>query len=199
MTKKIFVIVWIALLFGVIGVLFWYNELQYQLPTPIPKNYKAVTAGELIKLNSKLRADTTKPVFLHFFNPTCPCSKFNIKMFKSLVAKYDKKINFALVVISDKQYTADEIRAKFDMNIPVSFDQTLAAQCGVYSTPQVALIDDKSKLYYRGNYNITRYCTDEKTNYAQQAINGVLVNNGGLTFNKLALTSYGCRLVQCKN
>jgi thioredoxin-related protein len=196
--KKVLVITWVIILFGAIGVLFWYNELQYQLPTPIPVNYKAVNPGELVKFNAKLKTDTSKPLFLHFFNPVCPCSRFNIKMFKSLVAQYGQQVNFVIVVISDKTYTAKEICDKFDLNIPVTFDQSLATACGVYSTPQVALIDNKGKLYYRGNYNISRYCTDEKTNYAKQAINGLLANNMKLTFSKLALTSYGCRLTNCK-
>jgi len=196
--KKILVITWLILLLGAIGALFWYNELQYQLPTPIPQNYKAVNPGELIKLNAKLKTNATKPLFLHFFNPVCPCSRFNIKMFKSLVAQYGQKVNFVIVVISDRPYTAKEIQDKFDLNIPVTFDQSIALACGVYSTPQVALIDNKGKLYYRGNYNISRYCTDEKTNYAQQAINGLLDNNKRLFFSKLALTSYGCRLANCK-
>lgn len=196
--RKILVITWIIVLFGAIGALFWYNELQYQLPTPVPVNYKAVNPGELVKLNAKLKVDTTKPLFLHFFNPVCPCSRFNMKMFKSLVAQYGQKVNFVIVVISSHDYTADEIREKFDLKIPVTFDQSIATACGVYSTPQVALIDNKGKLYYRGNYNISRYCTDEKTNYAKQAINGLLANNTRLIFNKFALTSYGCRLVNCK-
>jgi thioredoxin-related protein len=195
--KKTLVIIWLILLLGVIGTLFWYNELQYQLPTPVPQNYKAVNPGELIKLNAKLKTNGTKPLFLHFFNPVCPCSRFNIKMFKSLVAQYGQKVNFVIVVISDRTYTAKEIQDKFDLDIPVTFDQSIALACGVYSTPQVALIDNKGKLYYRGNYNISRYCTDEKTNYAQQAINGLLDNNKKLFFSKLALTSYGCRLVNC--
>jgi Redoxin len=197
MRRKLLVIVWIIMLFGAIGALFWYNELQYQLPTPIPENYKAVNRGELIKLSTELKINPSKPLFLHFFNPICPCSKFNIKMFKSLVAQYGDKVNFVVVVISNKTYTAKQIQDKFDLNIPVSFDQSLAPACGVYSTPQVALINNKHKLYYRGNYNSSRYCTDEKTNYAQQAINGLLDNNQTLTFSKLALISYGCRLVNC--
>jgi hypothetical protein len=197
MRRKLLVITWITLLFGAIGVLFWYNELQYQLPTPIPEGYKAVNAGQLIKLNAKLKTDPSKPLFLHFFNPVCPCSRFNIKMFKSLVAQYGRQVNFVVVVISDRTYTAKEIQDKFDLNIPVTFDQSLAAACGVYSTPQVALIDNTNRLYYRGNYNSSRYCTDPKTNYAQQAIDGLLENNRKLTFGKLALTSYGCRLASC--
>lgn len=196
--KKALVVTWVFLLFGVIGVLFWYNELQYQLPTPIPVNYKAVKPGELVKINATFKTDANKPIFLHFFNPVCPCSRFNIKMFKSLVAQYAGRVNFAIVVISKDKYTADEIRNKFDLAIPVTFDQSIATACGVYSTPQVALIDSKGKLYYRGNYNISRYCTDEKTNYAKQAINGLLNDNRNMFFSKLATTSYGCRLANCK-
>lgn len=196
--KKLLVISWIVILFGAIGVLFWYNELQYQLPTPIPENYKAVNPGTLVKLNAKLKINTSKPLFLHFFNPICPCSRFNIKMFKSLVAQYGQQVNFVIVVISDRTFTEKEIQDKFNLNIPVTFDQSLATACGVYSTPQVALIDNKGKLYYRGNYNVSRYCTDEKTNYARQAIDGLLDNDRKVIFGKLALTSYGCKLANCK-
>ncbi len=196
--KKLLAVAWLVMLFSAIGAIFWYNELQYQLPTPIPVNYKAVNPGQLIKLSNALKADVSKPLFLHFFNPVCPCSRFNIKMFKSLVAQYGNQVNFVIVVISPKKYAADEVRKKFDLNIPVTFDASIAAACGVYSTPQVALVDVKGRLYYRGNYNISRYCTDDKTNYAKQAINGLLHTNKLLTFGRLALTSYGCRLANCK-
>jgi hypothetical protein len=120
-----------------------------------------------------------------------------VPLFKSLVAQYGQQVNFVIVVISDETYTAKEIQNKFDLNIPVVFDESIALACGVYSTPQVALLDNKGKLYYRGNYNSSRYCTDEKTNYAKQAITGLLANNKKIFFNKLALTSYGCRLSNC--
>jgi hypothetical protein len=71
--KKALVITWLILLLGAVGVIFWYTELQYQLPTPIPQNYKAVNPGALVKFNSKLEANPNKPLFLHFFNPRCPC------------------------------------------------------------------------------------------------------------------------------
>ena len=195
--RKALVIGWIVILFGVIGGLFWYNELQYQLPTPVPKNYKAVNPGAMIKIKAQLKTNAAKPLFLHFFNPDCPCSRFNINMFKSLVAQYGQSVNFAIVVISKNNYTAAEIRRRFNLNIPVSFDKSIAIACGVYSTPQVAVVDAKGKLYYRGNYNVSRYCTDEKTNYAKQAINGLLDDNRKMLFSKLAFISYGCRLENC--
>ena len=195
--KKVFVIIWLGVLLSAIGALFWYNELQYQLPTPVPENYKAIKPGELVKLSANLKADHGKPLFLHFFNPDCPCSRFNIKQFKALVGEYANSVKFVVVVMSNKTYSVEDIQQKFDLKIPVLFDKSIAPACGVYSTPQVALIDDKGKLYYRGNYNRSRYCTDEKTSYAKMAISGLLNDHTLIKFSSLALISYGCRLPNC--
>ena len=197
--RKFLVIIWLVLLFSTVGALFWYNEWVYHLPTPIPENYKPVSRGKLIKLTGTLEAYHSKPVFLHFFNPDCPCSRFNIANFKSLVKQYGSRVNFAIIVMNNKFYTAKAIQDKFDLNVPVLFDEALAVSCGVYSTPQAALLDNNHKLYYRGNYNSSRYCTDEKTNYAKMAIAGLLHNREKITFDELALKSYGCRLPNCNN
>jgi len=185
------------LLLSAVGALFWYNEWVYHLPTPVPENYKPVSQGKVIKLNNLLEADHTKPLFLHFFNPDCPCSRFNITNFKSLVKRYGQKVKFVIVVINNDLYSAKQIRNKFDLDLPVIFDSSLAASCGVYSTPQAVLLDQYHVLYYRGNYNSSRYCTDEKTSYAKIALEGLLRNHEKILFNQLALTAYGCQLPKC--
>jgi hypothetical protein len=102
-----------------------------------------------------------------------------------------------VVVLNNHYYTAKQIQDKFDLTIPVIFDPSIAKSCGVYSTPQVALLNPQHQLYYRGNYNRSRYCTDEKTNYAKNAINGLLAAQPKLAFNQLALRAYGCQLPNC--
>jgi len=194
--KKTIVIVWLLLLLFIAGGLFWYNDWVFSLPTPVPPNYKAVEPGEIIKIDLTVK-DINKPVFLHFFNPDCPCSKFNISNFEHIYAKYNKRLNFVIVVMSSKTFTVKDIQDKFDLSLPVLFDPAIAISCGVYSTPQVVLLDAGHKLYYRGNYNRERYCTDEKTNYAKAAIDGLLAHNTHLVFGNLALTAYGCRLPNC--
>lgn len=196
--RKLVVVVWLIVLFSAVGALFWYNELIYHLPTPVPEHYKAVNNGTVIKLGSEFDADLGKPVFLHFFNPDCPCSRFNITNFKSLVKQYGGQVSFIVVVINNRKYTAKAICDKFDLNIPVSFDASLATACGVYSTPQAVLLDAQHTLYYRGNYNQSRYCTDEKTSYAKIALNGLLHDHARLVFSPLALRAYGCSLPDCK-
>ncbi len=177
--------------------IFWYADWKYSLPTPLPNQYHAVRTGEYIDLDGKLAVSRNKPVFIHFFNPDCPCSRFNIPYFKSLAKRYGSKISFAIVVLNNKAYTAAEIQNKFDLDVPVSFDSTIAAACGVYSTPQAVLLDSNQHLYYRGNYNKSRYCTDNKSNYAQMAIDSLFNDNYRPVFNRYALTAYGCQLPVC--
>ncbi|MGZ3754901.1 MAG: DUF6436 domain-containing protein [Mucilaginibacter sp.] len=196
--RKLIVGVWLIFLLIVVGALFWYNELVYQLPTPIPKDYKPVYRGQLIKLTGKPTYGKNQPVFLHFFNPDCPCSRFNIASFKSLVDQYGSQVHFVVVVLNNSKYTAKQVQDKFNLNIPVVFDASLASSCGVYSTPQAVLLDAQHQLYYRGNYNRSRYCTDERTNYAKAAIQGLLNQQTNLVFSQLALRAYGCRLPNCK-
>jgi hypothetical protein len=195
--KKLLVIIWLILLCSAVSALFWYNEWRYHLPTPVPLNYRPIAAGTPIKLNASLDKDHSKPIFLHFFNPDCPCSRFNISSFKSLVKQYSRQVNFFVVVMNNDHYTARQIQDKFDLDIPVLFDASLAKACGVYSTPQAALLDAAHKLYYRGNYNRSRYCTDEKTSYAKIAITGLLHDHARLLFDRLALRAYGCSLPNC--
>jgi AhpC/TSA family len=195
--KKMVVFVWLILLFSAVGAMFWYNEWVYHLPTPIPKNYKPVDQGRYIELGGSLKAYRSKALFLHFFNPDCPCSRFNISNFKSLVKQYGNKVNFVIIVMNNKFYTAEQIQDKFDLNVPVLFDTSAATACGVYSTPQAVLLDSEHKLYYRGNYNSSRYCTDEKTSYAKMAITGLIHDHAKIIFSPLALKAYGCSLPNC--
>jgi peroxiredoxin len=197
--KKPISIAILLLTFTSICILFWYSEWQYSLPTPVPVKYHAVNINEHIDITAKFNPAKKDPVFLHFFNPDCPCSRFNILHFKMLAATYADKINFAVVVITkDKTYTEAGLKKKYGITVPVLFDTSLAAICGVYSTPQAVLLTADQMLYYRGNYNRSRYCTDKKSNYAQIAIDSLLASKTEPVFNQYALTAYGCSLPVCK-
>ena len=195
--KKRTVIIWLCFVFTGIAALFWYNDWVYNLPTPVPDNYKVVNTGENIKLKPELKPVNNKPVFLHFFNPSCPCSKFNMEHFKSLVKQYSNEVDFKIVAISNKDYTEEEIQNKFGFQLPVSFDTTIATTCGVYSTPQAVIINTDQKLYYRGNYNRSRYCSDKKTEYARIALDALLHVQPAAVFDQYALRAYGCQLPTC--
>lgn len=194
--KKTILIAWLLILLCTISLLFWYNEWVYSLPAPVPQSYHTVSARQQLRLKISL-ADTTKPVFLYFFNPGCPCSRCNIPAFKKLAGQYGSQVNFAIIMLSNKYYTVKEIQEKFDLHTPVFFDAPTAVASGVYSTPQVALPECRRRLFYRGNYNAGRYCTNERTNFAAMAVRNLLGNNRHMVFTALALRAYGCSLPGC--
>lgn len=195
--KKILVYSWLVLLGVMMAVLFWYTEWKYSLPTPVPANYAAVPEGTFIHLPGVSTSVFNRPVFLHFFNPDCPCSRFNIAHVKKLVQQYSNKVDFKIVLVTSKRYTQKEIQEKFGISLPVLQDTTLATLCGVYSTPQAVIIDNNHKLYYRGNYNRSRYCSDNKTNYAQNALVSLLSKRYQFSFDPMAVKAYGCQLPGC--
>jgi hypothetical protein len=199
MTRSGLVILWLSLLFSTVVGLFWYNDWVYQLPTPVPLHYKPVSMGAQIDLGDQIGTLEEKPVFLHFYNPDCPCSRFNTTHFRSLVRSYSDQIQFAVVVLTDKNYSEKYIQKKIGLELSVSFDRSLANRCGVYATPQAVILDSAQKLFYRGNYNASRYCTDEKTAYAQIALEGLFSTQVLPDIDQKALTAYGCTLPVCKN
>ena len=195
--RRTLLILWLCLLFSGVIALFWRNEWIYSLPTPVPARYKAVLPGETISLPHHFSAGD-KPLFLHFFNPACPCSRFNMPHFKSLVNRFGKEVNFAIVVMSSKKYSEKAIQEKYGLTIPVFFDSSLAASCGVYSTPQAVILQNNGRLYYRGNYNRNRYCTEQKSNYAQLALQSLLQQKRLPVTEATAFIPYGCQLPTCK-
>ena len=196
--KKWLAAAWLTFLMVVIISFFWYNQLVYSLPTSVPTGYQTVHTGNKIKLLDEFNFGNDKPIFLHFFNPECPCSRFNIDQFRNLVKTYHNQVNFAVILMSAKKYTASEIQGRFDITVPVYTDTTLAVTCGVYSTPQAVVIKADQTLYYRGNYNKSRYCTDMKTNYAKMAIEGVVKHQNLSGLDQYALKAYGCTLPNCE-
>lgn len=197
MIRQSLVMCWLLALVAAVCSLFWYQDWVYQLPTPVPQAYKSVRTGTVINVPQLGSLSPDKPVFLHFFNPDCPCSRFNQPHFKALVRQFGQQVNFVVVVLGKKPHSPQQIRKKLALNLPILVDPTLAGACGVYSTPQAVLLDKQHRLHYRGNYNRSRYCTDEQTSYAKLALSGLLLNQAGRVADARALTAYGCSLPYC--
>ncbi len=170
--------------------------MQYLLPTPVPEDYRVVLPNEVIEYDSFLIPQHySKPRLLHFFNPDCPCSRFNLKHFNSLQKKYAHQVDFFVVVTSqEKVMSAKKLLTEKDVTIVVDADERLEKACGIYSTPQAALIQTTNRLYFRGNYNRSRYCTDPISNFVQMAMDSLLNQKAPPHFSELATQSYGCSI-----
>jgi hypothetical protein len=185
-------VILIAIFCGIASI-FWYQEMQYLLPTPVPKGYRVVSPSEIIQFDSALiPQQQVKPKLLHFFSPECPCSRFNLKHFLSLEQKYNQAVDFYVVIAKREDVTSAKYMVGKDITIVVDRDEKLAKACGVYSTPQAALIQHNNQLYFRGNYNRSRYCTDKNSNFVQMALDSMITHKAPPHFIELATQSYGC-------
>ena len=99
-----------------------------------------------------------KPLFMHFFNPSCPCSRFNVDRVRLLAAAFGQDVVFVAVF---REGTPETLEADFQdlgLDIPYHVDGgPLADATGIYSTPQAAILDADGRMFYQGNYNVTRF------------------------------------------
>lgn len=180
--------------FGGIVAIFWFQELQYSLPTPVPANYKAIPVGHIVQEAKVLSALPNGPLFLHFYNPDCPCSRFNANHLKSLIRMYQDSVQLFIVVPSAEAKKKAISEFGKGLEYIVDEQQKIASAYGVYATPQAVLVDREGKLFYRGNYNKSRYCTAKASNYAELALVALLNNQRPPVFDFYATQAYGCEL-----
>jgi len=167
-----------GLLFSTIGYIFWHEEMRYWLPTPVPTNLMQVAMGDKISIAISSRANHEKPLFIHFYNFDCSCSKFNITEFQSMYYRFSDKVDFLAVIQSSEPDArlAQRFQELMGVTIPTKVDQEgkLAKALGVYSTPQAVIIASDSTVFYKGNYNASRYCTSKSTKFAEMALEDIL-------------------------
>lgn len=185
---------------GIIVGAFWFQDWQYSLPTPRPPTLRQPSVGTRLALPAGLAShwipQDERPLYLHFFSLDCPCSRFNLDHVRELVAKYGKTVR-TIVVLQTEDAPAS-LRGFQKLNLPVEVvaDEggTIAAAYGVYSTPQAVLLDSEGRLYYRGNYNIARYCADPKTEFVRLALDALTAGKPVPSFPAAASRAYGCAL-----
>ncbi|MFM1872576.1 MAG: hypothetical protein RL398_1998 [Planctomycetota bacterium] len=175
---------------------FWHRDVKYSLPTPVPEAHAPPAIGSRPTIDAALAAlgvaQDRRPTLLHFYNPDCPCSRFNRDHLQSLVRKYGERVRFVAVVESPQP---DGVDSGLPMTHVGDAEGTIAAAFGVYSTPQAVLLDAEGTLQFRGNYNTSRYCSEPATEFARLAINALLVG-AAPQLDARAAIAFGCELPQ---
>jgi hypothetical protein len=177
---------------------FWYQDWQYSLPTPVPQQYEPVAFGSEVDVRGLLGdAYVGRPLAIHVVNPDCPCSRFNRDHVRTLATRYGSDVAFvALVQGSADGAALVESFADWDLPVTAVADPggRLAARLGAYSTPQAVIVTAAGQLYYRGNYNLSRYCVDTRTEFARIALDALSARAPLPSMPPEATTAYGCPL-----
>ncbi|MEL7003266.1 MAG: hypothetical protein AAFN93_11110, partial [Bacteroidota bacterium] len=87
---------------SLIGWLFWEQEFKYTQPTPVPANLVMLDTGDSVDI--PLIGNYQGSLYVHFYNYDCPCSRFNIKEFQSMVRRYTPDVRFLAVLQTDDKH-----------------------------------------------------------------------------------------------
>lgn len=187
----------LLLLGAAVGVL-WWQDWRYSLPTPRPADLVQVAVGTRLgirDLSQVAGLHPGRPILLHFFNPRCPCSRFNLDHIRALQQQWSSRVDFVAVVQGVPRKDTDRAleRLGLTMNAIADPDGRIAGECGVYSSPQAVVLDPQGRLYFRGNYNAGRYCTDASTEFARMALDSLSAGAPAPNFPGAGI-AYGCEL-----
>jgi hypothetical protein len=111
--------------------------------------------------------------------------------------RYKNSVQFYVVLQSDDYDAVGRFKKKYELNVPVILDRdgAISDKCGIYATPQAVLLDRNSTIYFKGNYNASRYCTRKETKFVELAIDSLIGNKPLPLFIRNMLTEpYGCTL-----
>jgi hypothetical protein len=185
---------------GVIAWVFWQQDLQYARPTPRPSGLHRPAIGTAVALPpalERLRAERPgRPVLLHFFNPSCPCSRFNVDHVRALASRFGSDVTVVAVLGEGEPATMRAAYRTLGLDVPhyVDPDRRLADALGVYATPQAAILDGAGRLYFVGNYNRTRYCRERDTEFARIALESVVKGARPPAATPASAVAFGCPL-----
>ncbi|GIV05217.1 MAG: hypothetical protein KatS3mg016_0792 [Fimbriimonadales bacterium] len=193
--------VWLAL----VGLTYWRVELRFLTPAarplgaaevnpemqpPAPVPHIQTDAGTV-----SLRGNWT---LLNFWSPDCACSRFMEPHVRELVQRFRLRgVQFITVVITnDSSLSEQEVLQRWrqrGIETPAYIDTNgaLARQFGVWAGPAAVIVNPKGRIIYVGAYNIGRYCSNEKTAYAQQALEAAL---NGKKPPRARTPFYGCQV-----
>lgn len=183
---------WVVVCLASIGLVFWTEDWRYSLPTERPSNLASVAVGVAVDLPLILavHAPHGRPALLHFYNPDCPCSRFNLEHVRKLERQFEGALSIVLVVESTDHLT--ESPPGCDAPIVLDVDGSLADSFGVYATPMAVVLDAQRRLAYVGNYSSGRFCVDPAREYVRLAVE--TLERGELVTFQLARPVFGCPL-----
>ena len=143
--------------------------------------------------NEKHSMQSDETMVLHFWDPDCPCSRFNQVHVRELVKQYAAQgIRFMVVAHSSSQHSRTQLehqaRAVFG-DVSLILDSELTLGDAVPSTPAAMVVDANRQLAYFGPYSNGAVCLSGNGKFVENILDDLLVGKNSQQINTLA---YGC-------
>ena len=171
---------------------FWW--FQFRLLQPFVANGQEKTVlfdsdplrSHLSSIGRNSSGTTNAITLVHFWDPECPCNRFNQVHVQQLMQEYGPRgVHF--VVVAGKQIA--QAKKIFSDPAVVEFIEELPAQSRPPSSPAVAIMDRSGELAYFGPYSVGAVCSVGNGAFVEKALDQVLSGINPKYWNTLAV---GC-------
>lgn len=173
----ILVISWLLLMIWC----FWWFYLRWQNSMDAFLRDELFSTTALVIKDKNTNVTTT---LYHFYDQSCPCTKFNTEHVQNVIDKYDNQgVNFIVVVPNTESLfnaqvvfpRADHVVSRPDFKPPAS--------------PSALIISTNSTAEYIGPWSPTAVCSSHKEDYVSQVLDELLQGNH---FNQSHNLARGC-------
>lgn len=205
LTKKLLtgaiLVVWLTL----VGFTYWRMELRFLQPAERPAGAATVDPSKqppapIHSLHTDRGAFSLrgKVTLLNFWSPNCACSRFMEPHVRDLVQEFtphDVQVVTVIILNDERVSDADALQQWRGRGIatPAQVDRggSLARRFGVWAGPAAVITNPQGRIVYIGAYNIGRYCSNEETAFAKQALEATLA---GRKPPRASTLFYGCQV-----
>lgn len=124
-------------------------------------------------VNHKSLTTVQKPVsVVHFWNPDCPCNRFNEVHVKKIMSDYGaKNVQFTIVVNgkNNEQRKLREVEARkiFNHDAVVNIQSDWEQDNGPPSSPAAGVLNEQGELVYFGPYSLGANCSPDKGKFVE--------------------------------
>lgn len=204
-SKRLYTVLLITLWLAIVGLTYWRMELRFLTPAARPlgaadihPETQPLAPVQNIPTDAGAVSLQGKWTLLNFWSPDCACSRFMEPHVRELVRRFSPQgVQFITVVISnDSSLSEQEVLQRWHqrgIGTPAHIDinGTLSRRFGVWAGPAAVIVNPHGRIIYVGAYNIGRYCSNEQTAYAQQALEAAL---NGKKPPRARTPFYGCQV-----
>lgn len=134
---------------------------------------------------------------IHFWNPDCPCNRFNEVHVKKIITDYaEKNVNFTIVVSgsSEKERNQRQALAEkiFNHSAVKEIRSDWPMHKGPPSSPAVAVLNRRGELVYFGPYSLGARCAPDKGKFVESVLDGLYASKKSADKKQLNTLAVGC-------
>lgn len=186
-TRRLLLAIALVGLWGISTVAaFWWFEFR-NLQAFQPEQAVLFDSGSLQDSLAQQFGEAAGPVALHFWDPDCPCTRFNTPHVRDLMAAYAEK-GMRFVVLTPTAALQTRAREEFGPQVEIR----VAGPLDPLSSPAAVLLDGQGQLAYFGPYSTGANCTTGNGDYVELVLNELDAGNNPRQINTLAVGCF-CR------